>query len=129
LLLVDPIPEKRTEKPGAGPAARQGKAIVHNAPMAFTLTGPIFSMSRSRDLVVGKQTIQWFPWVGTRALLTLSLLTKAAKLATKPTTSPSPADGHRWKSSTSIYATLPHRHQMRYPGTNEAADVISVLIR
>lgn len=34
-----------------------------------------------RDIVVGKQTLQWFPWVGTRARLTLSLLAKAAGIA------------------------------------------------
>jgi hypothetical protein len=33
-----------------------------------------------RDIFVGQQNIQWFPWVGTRALLTLSLLAKAAKI-------------------------------------------------
>jgi ATP-dependent Lhr-like helicase len=34
-----------------------------------------------RDVVMGKQTIQWFPWVGTRALLTLSLFAKASKIS------------------------------------------------
>ena len=33
-----------------------------------------------RDVVVGRQGIQWFPWVGTRALLTLSLLAKSTKI-------------------------------------------------
>lgn len=32
------------------------------------------------DIICGKQRIQWFPWVGTRALLTLSLLAKSAKI-------------------------------------------------
>jgi ATP-dependent Lhr-like helicase len=32
------------------------------------------------DIVVGRQNIQWFPWVGTRAILTLSLLAKSAKI-------------------------------------------------
>jgi len=33
-----------------------------------------------RDVVFGRQSIQWFPWVGTRALRTLSLLAKSAKI-------------------------------------------------
>jgi ATP-dependent Lhr-like helicase len=32
------------------------------------------------DLVLGQQNIQWFPWVGTRAMRTLSLLARAAKI-------------------------------------------------
>ncbi len=32
------------------------------------------------DIVVGRQSIQWFPWVGTRALRTLSLIAKSAKI-------------------------------------------------
>ncbi|HEX5399678.1 MAG TPA: hypothetical protein VFY06_11595 [Verrucomicrobiae bacterium] len=32
------------------------------------------------DVVLGRQSIQWFPWVGTRALRTLSLLAKSAKI-------------------------------------------------
>ena len=34
-----------------------------------------------RDIIVGRQSVQWFPWVGTRALLTLSLLAKSARIA------------------------------------------------
>ncbi|MBI5387753.1 MAG: DEAD/DEAH box helicase [Verrucomicrobia bacterium] len=34
-----------------------------------------------KDIIVGRQGIQWFPWVGTRALLTLSLLAKSAKIS------------------------------------------------
>lgn len=33
-----------------------------------------------QDILVGRQRVQWFPWVGTRALLTLSLLAKSAKM-------------------------------------------------
>jgi ATP-dependent Lhr-like helicase len=33
-----------------------------------------------RDMIGGKQCVQWFPWVGTRALLTLSLLAKSAQI-------------------------------------------------
>lgn len=33
-----------------------------------------------KDVVVGRQGIQWFPWLGSRALITLSLLAKAAKI-------------------------------------------------
>jgi ATP-dependent Lhr-like helicase len=29
-----------------------------------------------KDFLIGKQSIQWFPWIGTRGLLTLSLLAK-----------------------------------------------------
>lgn len=32
------------------------------------------------DIVFGWQSIQWFPWVGTRALRTLSLLARSAKI-------------------------------------------------
>ncbi len=34
-----------------------------------------------KGIVVGRQSIQWFPWVGTRTLLTLSLLAKSAKIS------------------------------------------------
>ena len=34
------------------------------------------------DVVFGRQSIQWFPWVGTRAIRTLSLLAKSAKIVT-----------------------------------------------
>jgi len=33
------------------------------------------------DVVCGKQSIQWFPWVGTRTMRTLSLLARSAKIA------------------------------------------------
>jgi len=33
------------------------------------------------DVVVGRQSIQWFPWVGTRTMRTLGLLATAAKIA------------------------------------------------
>jgi len=33
------------------------------------------------NVILGRQNIQWFPWVGTRALLTLSLFAKSAKIA------------------------------------------------
>ncbi|MBI2927467.1 MAG: DEAD/DEAH box helicase [Verrucomicrobia bacterium] len=33
-----------------------------------------------RDIIVGRQSVQWFPWAGTRTLLTLGLLAKAAKV-------------------------------------------------
>jgi hypothetical protein len=33
------------------------------------------------DVVFGKQSIQWFPWIGTRGLRTLSLLATADKIA------------------------------------------------
>jgi ATP-dependent Lhr-like helicase len=33
------------------------------------------------DLILGHQFVQWFPWVGTRALLTLSLLAEFAKIS------------------------------------------------
>ena len=33
------------------------------------------------DVIIGRQSIQWFPWVGTRALRTLSLLAKSANIA------------------------------------------------
>jgi ATP-dependent Lhr-like helicase len=33
------------------------------------------------DVVFGRQNIQWFPWVGTRAMRTLSLFANAAKIA------------------------------------------------
>jgi hypothetical protein len=32
------------------------------------------------DVVFGKQSIQWFPWVGTRAMRTLSLFANSAKI-------------------------------------------------
>jgi ATP-dependent Lhr-like helicase len=33
------------------------------------------------DIVFGRQSIQWFPWVGTRAMRTLSLFASSAKIA------------------------------------------------
>jgi ATP-dependent Lhr-like helicase len=33
-----------------------------------------------KDIIAGRQGLQWFPWVGTRALLTLSLFAKSAKI-------------------------------------------------
>ncbi len=33
------------------------------------------------DVVFGKQSIQWFPWVGTRAMRTLSLFASSSKIA------------------------------------------------
>src|ERR1017187_1289767 len=33
------------------------------------------------DVIIGRQSIQWFPWVGTRAVRTLSLLAKSANIA------------------------------------------------
>ena len=33
------------------------------------------------DVIISRQSIQWFPWVGTRALRTLSLLAKSANIA------------------------------------------------
>jgi ATP-dependent Lhr-like helicase len=33
------------------------------------------------DVVFGRQNIQWFPWVGTRTMRTLSLLARSAKIA------------------------------------------------
>jgi len=35
----------------------------------------------STDVVFGRQSIQWFPWVGTRAMRTLSLIARSAKIA------------------------------------------------
>jgi ATP-dependent Lhr-like helicase len=33
------------------------------------------------DIIVGKQKVQWFPWVGTRTMRTLSLLAEADKIS------------------------------------------------
>jgi ATP-dependent helicase Lhr and Lhr-like helicase len=44
-------------------------------------TAAIASLDKT-DVVFGQQTIQWFPWVGTRTLRTLSLLAKSSKIAT-----------------------------------------------
>jgi ATP-dependent helicase Lhr and Lhr-like helicase len=40
----------------------------------------IVGLSES-DVVIRKQSIQWFPWVGTRTLLTLSLLAKSSNIS------------------------------------------------
>lgn len=42
-------------------------------------TASIVSLDKT-DVVVGRQNIQWFPWVGTRTLRTLALLAQAAKI-------------------------------------------------
>jgi ATP-dependent Lhr-like helicase len=33
-----------------------------------------------RNVIVGRQSVQWFPWVGTRTILTLALLAKSANI-------------------------------------------------
>jgi len=43
-------------------------------------TARVVGLDKS-DVVLGRQKIQWFPWVGTRALRTLSLLAKTAKIS------------------------------------------------
>ena len=43
-------------------------------------TARVVSLDKT-DVVIGRQSIQWFPWVGTRAMLTLSLLASCAKIA------------------------------------------------
>jgi ATP-dependent Lhr-like helicase len=35
-------------------------------------------------IIMGRQSIQWFPWVGTRTLFTLVLLAKSAKIVCEP---------------------------------------------
>jgi hypothetical protein len=42
-------------------------------------TARVVSLGKG-DVIFGRQKIQWFPWVGTRALLTLSLFAKSAKI-------------------------------------------------
>jgi ATP-dependent Lhr-like helicase len=34
-----------------------------------------------KDIIVGKQSVQWFPWIGSRGLLTLSLIAKSFGIA------------------------------------------------
>ncbi|HUB87467.1 MAG TPA: hypothetical protein VMB22_06210, partial [Verrucomicrobiae bacterium] len=43
-------------------------------------TAHVVSLDKT-DVVVGRQSVQWFPWVGTRAMRTLSLLATSAKIA------------------------------------------------
>ena len=43
-------------------------------------TARVVSLDKT-DVVIGRQNIQWFPWIGTRALRTLSLVAKSAKIA------------------------------------------------
>jgi ATP-dependent Lhr-like helicase len=43
-------------------------------------TARVISLDKS-DVVFGRQSIQWFPWVGTRGLRTLSLIAKSTKIA------------------------------------------------
>ena len=43
-------------------------------------TARVVSLDKT-DVIIDRQSIQWFPWVGTRALRTLSLLAKSAKIA------------------------------------------------
>jgi ATP-dependent Lhr-like helicase len=43
-------------------------------------TARVVSLEKT-DVLFGRQSIQWFPWVGSRALRTLSLFAKSAKIA------------------------------------------------
>ena len=42
-------------------------------------TAQVVSLNKT-DVVVGRQSVQWFPWVGTRAVRTLSLLATSAEI-------------------------------------------------
>jgi hypothetical protein len=48
--------------------------------VAARQTARVVSLDKT-DFVLGRQSIQWFPWVGTRAMRTLSLLATHAKIA------------------------------------------------